>query len=80
MKLSFPSLLFSSNCSVQYRYKGGIISENFSLQLKSLNKDPKSDQLLIMWIVHAQDSDLAPFLGDLNQSENLSAIKPALGT
>ena len=36
-----------------------------------------SKHLLFRWIV-AQDRDLAPFFGDLNQGEKLSKINPPL--
>ena len=37
-----------------------------------------SEHLLFRWICSAQDSDLAPFFGDLSQIEKLSEIKPPL--
>ena len=60
--------------------KGGLISESFSLQLKSpklaaksfsfLREDAQGDS--------AEDRDLASFFGDLSQSEKLSEIRPPL--
>ena len=45
--------------------KGGLISECFSLLLKSPKKDAKSHLLFRSWIVlTAQNKDLTPFLGD----------------
>ena len=59
--------------------KGGLISESFSLWLKS----PKMGTKLQPWGLStkredAQDLDLAPIFGDLSQNEKLSDIKPPL--
>ena len=60
--------------------KGGLFSENFSLWLKSPKQ--KSNKSLswapFPYVDSAQNSDLAPFSGDLSQSEKLSENKPPL--
>ena len=54
--------------------KGCLISERFSLWLKS----PES-QITILKTIHLKkDSDLASFFEDLSQSNNISEIKPPL--
>ena len=54
--------------------KGGLISERFSIWLKSPQTVPNhsTEHLLFRW------SQLAPIFGDLSQSEQLSEIKPPL--
>ena len=47
------------------QFKGGLISEYFSLKLKSPKKICQITTL-------KEDGDLEPFFGDLNQSEKLS--------
>ena len=57
--------------------QGGLISELFSLLLKSRNKCAKSHSWApSVYVDIAQECDLAPLLGDLSQSEKLSEIKP----
>ena len=54
--------------------KDGLISERFSIWLKSPQNVPNhsTEHLLFSW------SQLAPIFGDLSQSEQLSEIKPPL--
>ena len=55
--------------------KGGLISESFSVWIKSYKKGAKSlSWASSLYVDIDQDSDLAPFLGDLSQSKNLSHI------
>ena len=58
--------------------KGGLISESFSLWLKSPNKGAKSLMNTFFFVQSAQENDLTPYLGDLSQWERLSEIKLAL--
>ena len=61
--------------------KGGLISESFSLWLKSLKMGDKSLPWASFLLVDsAQRSDLAPIFEDLSQSEKLFEIKPPLGS
>ena len=58
--------------------KGGLISEFFSLWLKSPKKGVKSlPEASSVLVDSAQESDLAPFFEDMSQSKN-SEIKPPL--
>ena len=59
--------------------KGGLISESFSLWVKS----PKIGANSLSWasslyVDSALKSDLAPIFGDLSLSDKLSVIKPPL--
>ena len=56
----------------QFLRKGGLISERFSLWLKSPKKGAKNYLEHHSRKKNAQDSDLAHFLGDLSQNEKLS--------
>ena len=57
--------------------KGGLISESFSIWLKSPNMFAKSHpSALSTYREDAQESDLTPIFGYLSQSEKLSQIKP----
>ena len=59
--------------------KGGLISESFSVCIKSYKVGAKLlSSASSLYVDIAQDSDLAPFLEDLRQSKNLSHIKPPL--
>ena len=52
-------------------FKGGLISESFSVWLKSAIRDAINS-------LKEEDSEMAPFFRDLSQSENCSDIKPPL--
>ena len=63
---------------IQHNIKGGL-KESFHFNLNSKN----GCQITTLITIHqkkegAQDGDLAPIHGDLNQSEKLSEIKPSL--
>ena len=58
--------------------KGSLISESFSLWLKSQKKMPNHSTALSTWRKDPQESDLALFFWVLSQSEKLPEIKPPL--
>ena len=57
-------------------FKGGLISESFSIWLKPPKRGAK--YYPEQYPPKEKDSEMAPFLGDLSQSENCSDIKPHL--
>ena len=57
-------------------FKGVLISESFSIWLKSPKKRCKNYPE--HYPPKEKDSEIAPSLGDLSQSENCSDIKPPL--
>ena len=69
-------LMINRGVAQQDLFKGGFIAESFSFWLKSPKKapnhSPESSPKKKMF------SNLAPFFGDLSQSEKLSEIKPPL--
>ena len=57
-------------------FKGGLISESFSVWLKSAIRD--AINYPEHYSLKEEDSEMAPFFRDLSQSENCSDIKPPL--
>ena len=58
---------------------GGLLALSFSVCIKYYKKGARSlSWVSFLYVDIAQDSDLAPFLGDLSQSEKLSHLKPPL--
>ena len=61
--------------------KGGLIAESFLLWPKSAKLGTKSRPWApFLYLDSVQGCNLAPFFGDLSQSEKLSEIKPPLKT
>ena len=76
--MRFLWIIFSKFAKIDIR-KGGVISESFSLILKSAKLGAKSQpRASSLYVDSAQGCDLAPIIGDLSQSENFSEIKSPL--
>ena len=76
--MRFLWILFPKLTKIDIR-KGGVISESFSLWLKSAKLGAKSRPWASsLYADSAQGCGLAPIIGDLSQSEKLSEIKPPL--